>query len=121
MFSIFKLKKIAQTGLKLDIQKLFYTKSSTQIPMSWSIFSNRIVWKILETKVESYQCVETLSKFYQNVIFLRSYKEFVTSSPREKTVNCPASLTLKQTSYSPVYKLFMLMLDLYFLSNPYNL
>ena len=62
MFSIFKLKKIDQNGLKLDIQKLFYTKSSTQIPMSWSIFSNRIVWKILETKVESYQCVETLSK-----------------------------------------------------------
>ena len=30
----FQIAKIAQTGLKLDIQKLFYTKSSTQNPMS---------------------------------------------------------------------------------------
>ena len=54
MFSIFKLKKIDQNGLKLSIQKLFYTKSSTQNPMSMSVFSNREVWKILKTKIESY-------------------------------------------------------------------
>ena len=29
MFSIFKFEKIDQNGLKLDNQKLFYTKSST--------------------------------------------------------------------------------------------
>ena len=56
MFSIFKLKKIDQSGLELGNQKLIYTKSSTQNPMSMSVFSNREVWKILKTKVESYQC-----------------------------------------------------------------
>ena len=36
-------------------EMLFYTNSSTQNPMSWSVFANREVWKILNTKVESYQ------------------------------------------------------------------
>ena len=58
------------------------------------------------------------SKFDQRVIFLRSFKEFVTSSPTEKTINCP--FTLKQTSNSPVNKLFMLILDLFFLFNSYK-
>ena len=39
MFSIFRSKKIDQNRLKLDIQKLFHTKLSTQNPMSWSGFS----------------------------------------------------------------------------------
>ena len=55
-FQFLNWKKNDQNGLKLDNQKLIYTKSSTQNPMSMSVFSNREVWKILKTKVESYQC-----------------------------------------------------------------
>ena len=39
MFSILRLKKIDQNGPESDIQNLFYTNSSTQNPMSWSVFS----------------------------------------------------------------------------------
>ena len=40
MFSILRWKRIDQNGLEWDIQNLFYTISSTQNPMSWSVFLN---------------------------------------------------------------------------------
>ena len=35
------------------IDHIIWLKSSSQNPMTWSVFSNREVWKILKTKVES--------------------------------------------------------------------
>jgi len=42
-FSILRLKKIDQKGPELDIKQQFYTKSTPQNPMSWSVFPDHEV------------------------------------------------------------------------------
>ena len=82
-FSILRLKKIDQKGPELDIKQQFYTKSTPQNPMSWSVFpdhevgrSFKLIFKITNVKV----CVEnvfitvvgktlavfSMPKFYKN-------------------------------------------------------
>ena len=55
-FSILRLKKIDQKGPELDIKQQFYTKSTRQNPMSWSVFpdhevgrSFKLIFKITNT------------------------------------------------------------------------
>ena len=69
MFSILRLKKIDQNRLESDNKKLFYTNSSTQNSMSWSVFSfnelgRSVKLKLRVTNVNEQQFLNQWCKYF---------------------------------------------------------
>ena len=69
-FSILRLKKIDQKGPELDIKQQFYTKSTPQNPMSWSVFPDHEVGRSLKLIFKITNTVESLKVCDVEIVIL---------------------------------------------------